>query len=373
MRAKTYYSLSLAFATGLALSACGSDSSDEIQVPEIGTGDHTSTSVNLTVVASMADGLNQPRDLDFNPRVAGQLWVSNYADDSTLIITDAMDGAPSYERRIDGYALHFMEQVTALDFGQDETTFGLPGTFGTCGESTNTYDGQAAGNNFTGPALWSSDLSVFAAQNPNGLGSHLDMLHNTPLCVGMVHETANRYWTVGGFHKSIDLYDFELDDGIGNDDHFDGKTWRYAEGEMGYKEGVGHHMALDSESGYLYVSDPANGRIARLDTSSGTEGQLRPSFETPVQMMDGAVLEDFIRDPSLMNTPSGLELHNGTLFVSEHDTGYLLAFDLEGNLLNYLETGLPAGALGGISLGPDGKLYLVDTVGNQVLRVDPIE
>jgi hypothetical protein len=339
----------------------------------LGSGDHTPTSVTFTLIASAEDGLNQPRDLAFNPLRPNELWVVSYNDDSTLTITDAPSDDRSFEKRIDGYALHFMEQVTALDFGQDETTFGIPGTFGTCGESRNTYNGQAAGNDFTGPSLWSSDMSVYAAQDPHGLGSHLDMLHNTPLCMGIVHESGNRYWTIGGVHLSIDLYDFQVDDGIGNDDHLDGLTWRYAEGQIGYKEGVASHLELDHASGMLYIADPANARVARMDTNTGTEGAVRASFETPVQVMDGAVVEDFVVDPDLLSAPSGIELHNDILFVSDNGSGYLLAFDLEGNLLNYLDTGLGGGALSGITFGPDGKLYFVDMAGDRVFRVDVAE
>lgn len=355
----------------LAFASCGSSDEDEVLATEIGDGDHTPSSVTFTVVATAQDGLNQPRDLDFNPMRPNELWVVNYEDDSTLTIIDAPTESRTFEKRIDGYALHFMEQVTAIDFGQDETTFGIPGTFGTCGESTNTYNGQADGNNFTGPSLWSSDFTVYAAQNPTGLGSHLDMLHNTPLCMGMVHVAENRYWTIGGFHLSIDLYDFQEDDGIGNDNHMDGLTWRYGAGEIAYKEGVANHLELDHASGMLYIADPGNARVARMDTTTGTEGALQPSFETPVQMMDGAVIEDFAKDPELLSAPSGIALHNDMLFVSDYGTGYLLAFDLEGKLLNYLDTGLGGGTLSGITFGPDGKLYFVDMVGNQVLRVEP--
>tara|TARA_R110002096_G_scaffold433887_2_gene653769 strand:+ start:77476 stop:78597 length:1122 start_codon:yes stop_codon:yes gene_type:complete len=361
---------SLFISTIFLASACGSDDAPEPVATEIGDGDHTPSSVTFTVIATAEDGLNQPRDLAFNPLRPNELWVVNYEDDSTLTITDAPSDNRSYEKRIDGYALHFMEQVTAIDFGQDETTFGIPGTFGTCGESRNTYNGQAPGNDFTGPSLWSSDMSVYAAQNPTGLGSHLDMLHNTPLCMGIVHEDANRYWTIGGSHLSIDLYDFELDDGIGNDDHSDGKTWRYAEGQISYTEGVANHLELDHASGMLYIADPGNARVARMDTTAGTEGAVRPSFETQVQVMEGVVVEDFVKDPEFVRAPSGLALTNEQLFVSDYGTGYLLAFDLEGELLNYLDTGLGEGTLSGITFGPDGKLYFVDMVGNRVLRVD---
>src|SRR5690606_35478965 len=128
-------------------------------------------------------------------------------------------------------------------------SFGLPGTFGTCQESRNTYNGMAPPNDFMGPTLWSSDLTVFAKMNPNGLGSHLDMLHNSPLCIGIAHESANRYWVVNGTTGGIDRYDFAVDDGIGNDDHSDGLTWRYAAGTMKRVEGVPSHADLHAQLG----------------------------------------------------------------------------------------------------------------------------
>jgi hypothetical protein len=355
-----------------ALAACGADGDDPILAPELGSGDGTPGSVTFTVIAAAADGLDEPRDLAFNPLRPDELWIVNHADDSVVLVFDAPAAERTFEKRIDGYALHFMAEVTGIAFGGDETTIGLPGTFATCGESRNTYDGQAPGNDFMGPTLWSSDLSVFAAQNPNGLGSHLDMLHNTPLCMGIAHESENRYWVVNGLIGAIDRYDFARDDGIGNDEHGDGLTWRYAVGELGYQPGVPSHLVLDRDSGMLYVADPANSRIARLDTAAGTEGSLVNGLETQVRMMNGAVTEDLVPAASgLVEAPAGIELAGEVLFVGDAASGRLSAFDLEGQLLRQLDTGLPANALAGITLGPDGRIYLVDQVGDRVLRVDP--
>ena len=44
---------------------------------------------------------------------------------------------------------------------------------------------------------------------------------------------------------------------------------------------------------------------------------------------------------------------------------------MNGALLHKLETGLAAGALAGMAIGPDRKLYFVDVIGNRVLRIDP--
>lgn len=351
----------------LVTSSCGTDSGPD--APQIGTGDRSPASVTFTTIATGGDGLKQPRDLAFNPLRPEELWVVNFDDDSVLIVTGAPNEGRTYEKRIDGYALHFMEQVTAIAFGGDATTFGKPGTFATCGESRNTYNGQAAGNDFTGPALWSSDLTVFAKQNPNMLGSHLDMLHNTPWCMGIAHEDGNKYWLFNGLAGSIDRYDFAMDDGIGNDNHGDGLTWRFAMGQVARTPNVPSHVAWDGLTSTLYIADSGNARIAKLDGLSGTAGASVPTQETPITMMDGATIETFASGD--VQRPAGIELYEDTLFVSDYSTSTILAYDLDGELINYLDTGLPGGSLGGMSFGPDGKLYFVDLAGHRVLRVDP--
>ena len=54
---------------------------------------------------------------------------------------------------------------------------------------------------------------------PVGLGSHLDMLHNTSFCSGIAHVDANRYWTFNGELGSLDLYDFHKPHPPGGEDH----------------------------------------------------------------------------------------------------------------------------------------------------------
>ncbi len=350
--------------------ACGSDD-DLDPAAELGTGDHSAGSVTLTVIATAAEGLAEPRDLAFNPLRPSELWVVSHDDDSALIIGDAAADGRTFTKRIDGYALHFFEEVTALAFGADDTTIGVPGTFASCSDSRNTYNGQAPPNDFMGPVLWSSDLSVYAASNPNGLGSHLDMLHNTPYCMGIAHEAEHRYWVFGGLHGSIDRYDFVTDDGIGNDDHLDGLSWRYLHGEVERVPSVPSSLVYDAPTGFLYIADSGHARITRLDTATGSEGDMLLGPETPIQMVDGAVSEDVVAPGEGLETPSGLELHRDILFVSDHGNSRILAYDLDGNLLNYLDTGLPAGSLGGLAFGPDDRLYFVDLVGDRVLRIDP--
>jgi DNA-binding beta-propeller fold protein YncE len=347
------------------VAACGTDA----LAPQLGTGDSSPTSVTFTTIASMTEGLNQPRDLGFNPLRPEELWVVSHNDDSVLIVTGAPNDGRTFEKRIDGYALHFMEQVTSIAFGGDATTIGKPGTFGTCGESRNTYNGRAAGNDFTGPALWSSDLTVFAKHDPNGLGSHLDMLHNTPLCMGIAHEVDNKYWVFNGLAGSIDRYDFVEDDGIGNDNHSDGLTWRYAEGQVKHVPTAPSHVAWDPATRLLYIADTGNARIATLDMLTASDGAVVAGLETPVKNMIGATLDTFAAGDIV--APSGLELYDDFVFVSDYANSVIAAFDLQGELVNYIDTGLPSGSLAGIAFGPDGKLYFADMIGHRVIRIDP--
>ncbi len=367
----------------LLLAACGGNSTEappdaavdaEILAPELGTGDHTPGSVTLTEIADGADNLTGPRDLAFNPRRADELWVVNYTLDSMVIIHGAPADTRAPELRIDGYALHFMAEVSAIDFGQDETTFGLPGTFATCGESRNTYNDTQPPNDFMGPALWSSDLTIFAELNPNGLGSHLDMLHCSPLCMGIAHQEANVYWTFSGLSGAITKYDFMTDNGIGNDDHSDGTAFQYVTGQVAYQPGVPSHLAYDATDRMLYIADTGNARVARLDTTTGTAGEPIPPLEPMIAFnrIDGAALTEIVPASSgLVERPSGIELRNGFLYVTDNANGRISAFDLTGQRVNWLDTALPAGSLAGLTFGPDGRIYFVDMLGDRVLRIDP--
>ena len=59
------------------------------------------------------------------------------------------------------------------------------------------------------------------------------------------------------------------------------------------------------------------------------------------------------------------------MYVSDHANGVITAFDSDGKRVNILDTGLSAGALGGMALGLDNQIYFVDRLRNEVLRLDP--
>ncbi len=391
--------------------AGGADAADAAPplAPELGTGDHSPTSVTFTVIANASNKLARPRDLAFNPRRPDEAWVVNHDTESVTIIHDASAANVTIEWRKDVAANapgHFMAYPSAITFGGDVTSSapmpvgvgGKPGTFATVGESRNTYDNTKAANDFMGPALWSSDLTIFAKYDPNGLGSHLEMSHCSPLGMGIAHDPAvdstgraNTFWVFSGMARqcgptcgklpvmgvaSIEKYNFNGDNGVGNDDHSAAQAWQYTAGTVSYVPNVPSHMVYNPDDAMLYIADTGNQRIAKLDTKSGTPAQSLqpPEPMTTYKMMSGVVVSDVVAaSTGQLQAPSGLKLRNGFLYVTDNATSRISAFTLDGTtLVNYVDTGLPPGSLAGLDFGGvDGKIYFVDMIGNQVLRIDP--
>ncbi len=333
-------------------------------------------------MGSALDGLNSPSDLAFNPE-ADELWVVNRADDSVTIF-DAV-GTPDQrsEHIVDPYALHFMQKVTSI-------AFGAPGTFATCQDGRNSYDMGEPGNDFTGPTLWSSDRSEFGYSNPEAveyvsalfgapsdLGSHLDMLHESPQCMGIAWEQGNAYWVFDGFNDDIVRYDFNEDHGLGFDDHCDGDIQRWQVGVTRIAR-VPSHMVYDPDSGLLYVADTGANRIAVLDTTVGQRGQDLPSIEDfsceatygkpgPAHYLwEGGELRDLVTG---LAWPSGLALYDGKLYVTEHASGFIRIYDLDGEELDVIDTEAGPNALTGIEVVADGEAWVVDSATNRLLRV----
>ena len=339
-------------------------------VAVLGNESHDLSGLRVDVVASAAEGLDVPRDLEFNPDRAGELWIVNRGDDSPTILFDAGTPEQSSRHDIDPYALHFMEEVSSI-------AFGAPGTFGTCQESRNTYNGQAQRNDFMGPTLWSSDLDVYAQTNPAAvqyvgfdLGSHLDMLHESPLCMGMAWDHDNVYWVFDGLNQTVARYDFQDDHGAGYDDHSDGIIAKYVVGQIERVADVPSHMVLDPDTGLLYVADTGNRRIAVLDTSTGERGRDLPVMEpgTDHYEVDDADFWTLIDGGDFgIGQPSGLALEDGLLYVSDYATGNILAFDLDGQLVDWAPTGREG--VMGIEVVDDGELWFVDADADEVVRI----
>ncbi|MCC6624333.1 MAG: hypothetical protein IT385_23985 [Deltaproteobacteria bacterium] len=348
----------------------------------IGWRDGSASSVTLTEVFRPTSPI-EATDLEFHPK-RDELWVLNRRFEvsgicaqsnfnsarcrslgsTTTILFEA--GTPNQDAITleDGNSWHFMRRAPALAMGAADT-------WATCGEAaTGNFEDDPV--NYIGPTLWSSDLDIYA-QDSGGNGSHLDMLHETPFCVGIAHERDNVYWLFNGEVGAIDRVDFHEDHGPGNDDHSDGEVHRYVEGALLRKPNVPSHMVFDPSDAHLYIVDSGNARVVKLDTTSGSPGgRLSPIYEELADSGDiaGATLTEVVL-PGPLVEPSGLALHDGVLYVSDHATSRLFAFSKDGHELRRLETGLPEGSLAGITVGRDGKLWLVDMNEGAVYRVDP--
>lgn len=352
--------------TGVAESSSGGEAVSGI--PVLGDGTHDIGNVDVQVISTPEDGLNFPSDLEFKPGVPGELWVTNREDHSIVIYEDAGGSNQVADKRQATFdnGQHFLAKPAALAFGDN-------GAFATAQqERAATQPGDPEDGSFMGPTLWTADFDVFNG----GHTSHLDMLHNSPLSSGIAHESENTYWVVDGEHGSLTRYKFNSDHGLGGTDHTDGEIYRYADAMLAHVPSVPSHVVLDGA--YVYAADSGNGRIVRLDPSAATEGNsLIPNYDgCRMSYMDGWELDTLVDgmalDPEL-STPAGLELHDGVLYVSDPLTGRIYGFDLEGNLLDYLETGFEAGSVMGLAFDDDGNMWVSDAAANQIRKFSALE
>jgi hypothetical protein len=350
-------------------------------LPILGLGSHSTDELLVEVLADAEDQLSTPRDLAFSPDSPDQLWVLNFATTplpsgelreggSMTVLHDADTDAPISQHFWEGGggSAHFMSNPSAFAFG---LTSEMASIHETLGETPLTAPDTP--DEFMGPALHDTDLAIFKA----GWSDHLDMLHDSPWGMGIAWDQERVYWVFDGFHSSLTRYDFgvphpDVPGGHGGEDHEDGDTRRYlVQDPIKRAPDVSSHMVLDHDTGLLYIADTGNVRIAVLDTATGDLGQEYPGFDNALQrFVTGAELWTLIdADTVELEQPSGVELHDGHLWVTDNATSRIYAFTLDGEVVDWLDTGLPAGALMGITLDPQGRIYIVDSVGDQVLRI----
>ena len=334
-------------------------------LPVLGNFSHSTDNVLVTVVADAGSGLNAPRDLDFHPDDPYQLWVVNYGDLSVTIHSDVASDQIDTVKRSDPLmgGTHFLANPSSIAFGNN-------GFFATCHETDQVTQPNTPAD-FMGPTLWTSDLSIFDAAH----GGHYDMLHNSPLGMGIAWESDNTYWVFDGAHNSLTRYAFNRDHGPGGADHSDGVVARYVEGQVSRVPLVSAGMQYDFRSELLYVADPGNGRIATLNTASGTRGGfVGPNYDgTDQYEVNDAVLTTLIDGEDFdLRTPSGLYIHDGHIYVSDNDTSIVHAFDMQGNQVDWLQLDVPGGSLQGLVVDRSGNLYVIDSPGSRIIRVMPL-
>lgn len=350
--------------------------------PRLGDGTLDSVTLNELFRPATARPVHATA-LAFNRSAAGELWITLRQPPSGLpctsmddrgcsalpgavaILSNATADAPADAvLKEDGNSWHFMRRPTAIAWGEGEL-------FATCGEArTDNYEDEATP--YAGPVLWSSDPAIFGVEpRADQNGTHLDMLHETPYCMGIAHESGNAFWTFNGDAGSLDRYDFHTPHPIGGEDHADGEVFRYIAGELARMPEVPSHLAYDAERGVVYVADTGHARVLSVDPKGATRGGKITVYEAlhdSGEMLGAEVTE---LAPGTFEQPSGLALSGRTLYVTDTATSRIHAVSLSGEPLESLDTGLPAGSLGGITLGPDDKLYFTDLSTGAVWRIDP--
>ena len=341
-------------------------------------GDHAldkylSEAYTVTTIYGPADGINGPVDLEFNksPLHPNDIWAVTTSNPGygIAIIHDATTDYRSLKLKKDSRASHFMWRTMALSMGPD-------GSFATAQNGENgDFDPFYQ---FMGPTLWSSDTAIFAQRNQSSrrlLGSHLDMLHQSPMNLGIAHEKDNVYWVSDGFYNDITRFDFADPHEFGGHDHRDGIIRKYPEAVVERGErGRPAHMAFDAEKKWLYYVDPANNRVMRLDITSGAEEKpLTPpnaSRENLAEFTEwsGATVEVVVDEG--LGEPVGIHIEGDRLLIGDRISGDIHMFDLSVwpvEKLGFLVTG--AQELLGITVGPDQRVWFADRGASTIGRL----
>ena len=333
------------------------------------------------IISDTSDNISSPTDLEFHPGRVNELWVANKATDSITIVHDTGLDNQTSETRLDVNRNHFLEEVSAISFGSYHPEFDWQ--WGSAQESLNTYNGQGNPNYFMGPALWPSSLDHFAVENQNNedglLGSHIDMLHESPYGVGIAHDYDNVYWYNDGYYGELVRYDFMMDHDTGGHNHSDGVVQRYSEIQLNHSYGTPGHMVLDKETDILYISDAGGDRVIWVNTNDTT-------YQSENIMNDSSRLEtlsEYSRISGVewgvliegVNRPSGIALDGDQLFVSLNEDNSIVSYNLNSDGKSAVEVAIintSASSIMGIEIGPKGHLFYVDNARDEVVRVDPV-
>jgi hypothetical protein len=310
----------------------------------------------ITIVADNRDWLDHPQDLDFNPTKYQELWIINKGSDeggSTVIIKVPGEQSQWADYRKDDYASHCMQLPSSLAFSSNGNWASATG---------------ALSDTFNGPALWSGELNIYG--HPT-YGSFLDMMHQSPMSMGIASDTGNVFWVFDGYHECIARYDFGLPHAPGEYNSYDGKIWNYPDAAVKKYKDLPSHMVVDRATGWLYVVSAADKRIYRLNTRAGYPVKdLDPHGEklAAYKEMAGAEWQIFLELAT--GEPCGIELVGDRLFIGDYATGDIIAYDKNTRKeLARVHTG--SAGVTGIKVNSLGNLWFVNSLTNQLLRIDP--
>lgn len=330
----------------------------------IGTGS------TMNLIAGGGNQVNSPTDLDFHPVLSNmELWVTNKGTEnsggSTVTIFDAGGTSQTTSYKQDGNAWHFMSLPTGIAFSQNGNWANSPGVFDA------NHNGGGA---FTGPALWSSDMTVYAEPS-GGNGSHLDMLHASPYCQGIAAEKDNVFWVFDGYSADLVRYDFVEDHGPGNDFHGDAIIRRYSDDQLvrDPTSTVVSHLVLDENEQWLYAVDYGNQRVIRIDITTGSNMGTTPLYTSNEPVAEYSAITGYTQELVIsgLSKPAGIDIIEDRLIVSEHNTGEIIIYDISvmpALELERLQTGF--NSVQGIKIGPDGNIWFVDQNTNGVYQAE---
>ena len=227
--------------------------------------------------------------------------------------------------------------------------------------------------------MCSSDL-IYARINQNGplLGSHWDMVHQSPFSIGIAAETENIYWLFDGYHSTVAKYNFQEphpDHEHGGEDHSDGIVYRYDEIDIERVSGLSSHMVLDNETGYLYICDTGNQRIIKMNTNTGTINYSLTPYGENIEgyySMIGVQYETIIDSGLIL--PTGIDIYENYLIVSDYSNGDVIFYDLDNLGINQELKRLHTDRendLMSIKVGPDGTIWYVGTSTNELIQIIP--
>jgi hypothetical protein len=322
----------------------------------------------VSVIGDASDKLVGPTDLDFHPDLEkNQMWVINKRTESiggsTVIYDNPGETNQADISLVDQNAWHFMSLPTGIAFGKNGNFANSPGVFDA------NHNGGAA---FTGPALWSGDLGVYA-QPSGGNGSHLDMLHVSPYSQGIAHEKQNVYWVFDGYNNDIVRYDFVNDHGPGNSFHEDAIIHRYK--DFAVSRDPNHKVVshLVVSNGFVYSVDYGNKRVFRIEIGTGSIGNT-PAYGPFENIVEYKYIVDYNWEEVVTTglvEPAGIEIIENHMLVTDYATGEIIVYDITNMPATELGR-IPTGATGimGVKIGPKGNIWFVDFDKNTVNRVD---
>lgn len=321
-------------------------------------------------VLGAADQVSAPTDLDFHPVLTNkELWVCNYGTEnsggSTVTAYNAGEPGQISTYKQDGNAWHFMSLPTGIAFSQNGNWANSPGVY-----DANHNGGDA----FTGPALWSSNMGIYA-QPSGGNGSHLDMLHLSPYSQGIAAEKDNVFWTFDGYTNDIVRYDFAEDHGAGNSFHGDAIVRRYSDDAVAKDPNnqIVSHLVLDDNNQWLYVVDHGNQRVIRIDINTGSDQGGIPGYAQNEPIVEYTEYTGYTQELVIsgLDKPAGIDVIGNRMIVSEYQTGEIIIYDIT-NVpaveLDRLNTGMSS--VQGIKIGPNGRVWFVDQASDGVYKIE---